>query len=40
MAEALAALPIPPVRILVNNRKVAEGFYRGIGLDDVDAVLR
>jgi len=40
IAEALAALPIPPVRILVNNRKVAEGFYRGIGLDDVDAVLR
>ncbi len=40
MAEALAALPIPPVRILVNNRKVAEGFYRGIGLEDVDAVLR
>jgi len=40
MAEALGALPIPPVRILVNNRKVAEGFYRGIGLDDVDAVLR
>jgi histidyl-tRNA synthetase len=40
IAEALGALPIPPVRILVNNRKVAEGFYRGIGLDDVDAVLR
>ena len=40
IAEALGALPIPPVRILVNNRKVAEGFYRGIGLDDVEAVLR
>src|SRR5699024_6142498 len=26
--------------ILVNNRKVAEGFYRGLGLGDVDAVLR
>jgi histidyl-tRNA synthetase len=43
MAEALGALReigVPPVRILVNNRRVAEGFYRGIGLDDVEAVLR
>jgi histidyl-tRNA synthetase len=43
MAEALGALQeigVPPVRILVNNRKVAEGFYRGLGLTDVDAVLR
>ena len=27
------SLPIPPARILVNNRKVCEGFYRGLGLD-------
>ncbi|QDB79362.1 histidine--tRNA ligase [Georgenia wutianyii] len=40
MAEALAALPIPPVRIAVNNRKIAEGFYTGIGLTDVDGALR
>jgi histidyl-tRNA synthetase len=43
MAEALGALQeigVPPVRILVNNRRVAEGFYRGLGLTDVDAVLR
>lgn len=43
MAQALGALRevgLPPVRILVNNRKVAEGFYRGLGLDDVEAVLR
>lgn len=40
MAEALAALPIGPVRIAVNNRKVAEGFYRAVGLDDVEGVLR
>jgi len=40
MAEALAALPIPPVRIAVNNRKIAEGFYTGIGLSDVDGALR
>lgn len=40
MAEALAALPIGPVRLAVNNRKVAEGFYAAIGLADVDGVLR
>ena len=43
MAEALGALReigVPPVKILVNNRKVAEGFYRAVGLDDVEAVLR
>ncbi|MEU4362886.1 histidine--tRNA ligase [Promicromonospora sp. NPDC023987] len=43
IAEALGALAeigLPPVRILVNNRRVAEGFYRGIGLDDVEGVLR
>ncbi|QAY62734.1 histidine--tRNA ligase [Xylanimonas allomyrinae] len=37
---ALAGVGLPPVRILVNNRKVAEGFYRGLGLDDVEGVLR
>ncbi|MGF0116902.1 histidine--tRNA ligase [Promicromonospora sp. Marseille-Q5078] len=43
MAEALGALRdvgVPEVRVLVNNRKVAEGFYRGLGLDDVEGVLR
>ena len=43
IAEALgslASIGVPPVRILVNNRKVAEGFYRGLGLTDIDAVLR
>ncbi len=43
IAAALAALrPIgmPEARILVNNRRVAEGFYRGLGLADPDAVLR
>ena len=40
MAEALSRLPVPPVRIQVNNRKVPEGFYRGIGVDDVTTVLR
>ncbi|MBN0039960.1 histidine--tRNA ligase [Cellulosimicrobium cellulans] len=43
MAEALGALRdigVPEVRVLVNNRRVAEGFYRGLGIDAVDEVLR
>ncbi|SEE05730.1 histidine--tRNA ligase [Ruania alba] len=36
----LAQLGVPPVRIHVNNRKVAQGFYEGLGLSDVDGVLR
>ena len=43
MAEALGSLAdigVPPVRILVNNRKVAEGFYLGLGLQDIEGVLR
>jgi len=40
IGEALAALPIPPARIQVNNRKLAEGFYRGVGAADPAAVLR
>ncbi len=43
VAEAFASLRaagMPPVQVLVNNRKVVEGFARGLGLDDVDAVLR
>ncbi len=40
IADALSRLPIPPVRIQLNNRKVPEGFYRGIGIDDVTTVLR
>ncbi|HEU5109575.1 MAG TPA: ATP phosphoribosyltransferase regulatory subunit, partial [Micromonosporaceae bacterium] len=40
IGDALAALPIPPVRIQVNNRKVCEGFYRGLGIGDPEAALR
>ncbi len=43
IADAFAALGdvgVPPVRILVNNRKVVEGFARGLGLGDVEPVLR
>src|SRR4051812_5016522 len=38
--DALGGLPIPQIRIQVNNRKLCEGFYRGLGLGDTDAALR
>src|SRR3954454_21915484 len=40
IGDALAGLPIPPAVIQVNNRKVCEGFYSGLGLSDTDQVLR
>ncbi|MBW9216818.1 histidine--tRNA ligase [Mumia sp. zg.B53] len=40
MAEALSGLPVPPLRIQVNNRKLLEGFYRGLGAADPAAVMR
>jgi histidyl-tRNA synthetase len=40
IGDALGGLPIPPVTIQVNNRKVCEGYYRGLGLPDPEAVLR
>lgn len=40
VVEALGALPIPGFTLRVNNRKLAEGFYRGIGLEDSAGVLR
>lgn len=40
IAEALSALPIPEFKLRINNRKLAEGFYRGIGLVDTAGVLR
>jgi histidyl-tRNA synthetase len=46
IGDALGRLPLgsadgrPPVLIQVNNRKVCEGFYRGLGLPDPQAALR
>ncbi|MEV6633440.1 histidine--tRNA ligase [Actinoplanes sp. NPDC051470] len=40
IGDVFAGLPIPRATILVNNRKVCEGFYRGLGLADTDQVLR
>lgn len=40
IADALRKLPVPEFVIKINNRKIPEGFYRGLGLDDVTTVLR
>jgi histidyl-tRNA synthetase len=40
MAEVFQALPMPPAVILVNNRKLAEGFFLGAGATDAGAALR
>jgi histidyl-tRNA synthetase len=41
MAEALAALDfLPPLRLQVNNRKLIEGFYQGLGAPDIAGVMR
>jgi len=40
VADAFSKLPIGPFRIQVNNRKIPEGFYLGMGLNDVTLVLR
>ncbi len=38
--ERLRELGVPQARISVNNRRVAQGFYEGVGIDDVDGTLR
>ncbi len=38
--EGLRRLGLPAMTIRVNNRKLAEGFYRGLGLADPAVVLR
>jgi histidyl-tRNA synthetase len=46
IGDALGGLPLGntdgrlPIRVQINNRKVCEGFYRGIGLSDPMAALR
>jgi histidyl-tRNA synthetase len=40
LASALGRLPLPPLRLRVNNRKLVEGFYRGIGAADPQEVIR
>ncbi|WP_018155903.1 histidine--tRNA ligase [Demetria terragena] len=40
IADAFSRLPVPPFIIQVNNRKICEGFYRGLGIEDVVGTLR
>lgn len=40
LAVVTGKLPIPAVTIRVNNRKVLQGFYEGLGITDTNAVLR
>ncbi|MGH8970202.1 MAG: histidine--tRNA ligase [Actinomycetes bacterium] len=40
VAAAFAELPLPPVLMQVNNRRLIEGFYRGLGVDDVASAMR
>lgn len=40
LIDILDSLPVPPVTLLVNNRKLMEGFYRGLGVEDVHQTLR
>lgn len=40
IAEALSALELGDFRLRVNNRKLSEGFYLGMGIEDTAAVLR
>ncbi len=40
VVDALSKLKIGDFKLRVNNRKLSEGFYKGIGLDDTAGVLR
>ncbi|MGH3471488.1 MAG: histidine--tRNA ligase, partial [Nocardioidaceae bacterium] len=40
MAEALSKLPVPHLSLQVNNRKLIEGYYRAIGIDDSATAIR
>jgi histidyl-tRNA synthetase len=40
MAEVFRRLPVGRMLIQVSNRKIPEGFYRGIGIDDIAGTLR
>ena len=40
MSEAFAGLPLPALRMQVNNRNLIEAFYRGVGVADIPGVMR
>jgi histidyl-tRNA synthetase len=40
IADALRGLPLPRFVVQVNNRKLCQGFYQGLGIPDPEAALR
>jgi histidyl-tRNA synthetase len=40
MVDALAELSLPPVSFQFNNRKLIQGFYRGLGIAEVTTAIR
>jgi histidyl-tRNA synthetase len=40
IGDVLRGLPLPPIRMHVNNRKLSQGFYRGLGIADPEETLR
>src|SRR6185436_14468535 len=40
MVQALGGLPMPRLNFQVNNRKLIQGFYQGLGIPDVTAAIR
>ncbi|HXH78478.1 histidine--tRNA ligase [Nocardioides sp.] len=40
MVEALGGLSLPPLSFQVNNRKLIQGFYRGLGIPDVTTAIK
>ncbi|MFP7696065.1 histidine--tRNA ligase [Trueperella sp. LYQ143] len=40
MVDAMSKLPIPRIQIHASNRKVAQGFYEAVGINDIEQTLR
>ncbi|KWZ72076.1 MAG: histidine--tRNA ligase [Winkia neuii] len=40
MARVLSSLPLPPVHIRVNNRKIVQGYCEALGIENVEGALR
>ncbi len=40
VVDILRVLPIPSARLYINNRKLLQGFYQGLGIDAVTETLR
>jgi histidyl-tRNA synthetase len=38
IAAALSGLPVPPITLQLNNRRLIQGFYEGLGIQDPETV--